>query len=183
MFSPASELLDDVRAYRPFDERERTMRDRLVAFLETYGLRAFDRALPPGHVTASAWIVDPDRTHAVLHHRKLERWLQLGGRRRRRTCRAARRRAKNRGCTLRDRGARLRSTCIAPARTHPNTSLRLRFALEADPREPLVRNGESHDVRWVALSDLIVRDRRLGAPPRGKDCHFRDRERRGRGAQ
>ena len=30
----------------------------------------------------------------------------------------------------------------------------LRFALEADPREPLVRNEESHDVRWIALSDL-----------------------------
>ena len=30
----------------------------------------------------------------------------------------------------------------------------LRFALEADPREPLVRNEESHDVRWIALTDL-----------------------------
>ena len=30
----------------------------------------------------------------------------------------------------------------------------VRFALEADPREPLVRNEESHDVRWIALSDL-----------------------------
>ena len=30
----------------------------------------------------------------------------------------------------------------------------MRFALEADPREPLVCNEESHDVRWIALTDL-----------------------------
>jgi acyl-coenzyme A thioesterase PaaI-like protein len=65
MFSPASELLDDVRGYRPFDERERAMRDRLVAFLATHEMTAFDRTLVPGHVTASARIVDPERARAV----------------------------------------------------------------------------------------------------------------------
>ncbi|MDB5241035.1 MAG: hydrolase [Spirosoma sp.] len=39
----------------------------------------------PGHITASAWIVErnpisPDRQRIVLiHHRKLDRWLQPGG--------------------------------------------------------------------------------------------------------
>ncbi len=33
-----------------------------------------------GHVTSSAWIVDHTGTKALLtHHRKLNRWLQLGG--------------------------------------------------------------------------------------------------------
>lgn len=33
-----------------------------------------------GHLTASAWIVDSRRTRTLLtHHRKLDRWLQLGG--------------------------------------------------------------------------------------------------------
>jgi 8-oxo-dGTP pyrophosphatase MutT (NUDIX family) len=33
-----------------------------------------------GHVTGSAWIVSPDRQKVVLlHHFKLDRWLQPGG--------------------------------------------------------------------------------------------------------
>jgi 8-oxo-dGTP pyrophosphatase MutT (NUDIX family) len=40
----------------------------------------FERTCVPGHVTASAWIVSPDRQQFLLtHHRKLGRWLQLGG--------------------------------------------------------------------------------------------------------
>jgi 8-oxo-dGTP pyrophosphatase MutT (NUDIX family) len=40
----------------------------------------FERGCLPGHVTASAWIVSSDRHRFLLaHHRKLGRWLQLGG--------------------------------------------------------------------------------------------------------
>jgi ADP-ribose pyrophosphatase YjhB (NUDIX family) len=38
------------------------------------------RSCAPGHVTASAWILDANRERFLLtHHRKLERWLQVGG--------------------------------------------------------------------------------------------------------
>jgi len=163
MFSPASELLEDVRAYRPFDDRERAMCDRLVAFLAANGVRAFDRALPPGHVTASAWIVDPDRTQAVLlHHRKLERWLQLGGHVdgdpdvRRAALREAREESGLRALRLIVEPIYDIDVHRIPARgaEAEHEHYDLRFALEADPREPLVRNAESHDVRWIALSDL-----------------------------
>ena len=40
----------------------------------------FDRAHPPGHFTGSAWLVSADGARVLLtHHRKLGRWLQLGG--------------------------------------------------------------------------------------------------------
>lgn len=40
----------------------------------------FERTLSIGHVTGSAWIVDRPHKHCLLtHHRKLNRWLQLGG--------------------------------------------------------------------------------------------------------
>lgn len=40
----------------------------------------FKRELLKGHVTGSAWIVDTERTHALLiHHVKLDKWLQPGG--------------------------------------------------------------------------------------------------------
>lgn len=35
---------------------------------------------PGGHITASAWVINPDNTAALLtHHKKLNKWLQLGG--------------------------------------------------------------------------------------------------------
>jgi len=38
------------------------------------------RSCLPGHVTGSAWIVSPDRSQTLLTlHRKLGKWLQLGG--------------------------------------------------------------------------------------------------------
>src|SRR5688500_9980428 len=40
----------------------------------------FGRDRLAGHFTASAWLVDRTGTRALLtHHRKLDRWLQLGG--------------------------------------------------------------------------------------------------------
>ncbi|MGA2393169.1 MAG: NUDIX hydrolase [Candidatus Lustribacter sp.] len=163
MFSPASELLDDVRGYRPFDEREEAMRERLAAFLEAFGSRAFDRALAPGHITASAWIIDPGRSQTVLlHHRKLERWLQLGGHVdgdpdvRRSALREAREESGLRTLRLIDEAIydidvhRIPARGFEPEHDHYD----VRFALEADPREPLRGNAESHDVRWIALTDL-----------------------------
>jgi len=33
-----------------------------------------------GHITASTWVLSPDKTKTLLtHHKKLNRWLQLGG--------------------------------------------------------------------------------------------------------
>jgi 8-oxo-dGTP pyrophosphatase MutT (NUDIX family) len=40
----------------------------------------FERDCLPGHITASSWILSHDRKHVLFtHHRKLNRWLQLGG--------------------------------------------------------------------------------------------------------
>lgn len=40
----------------------------------------FERSCVPGHFTGSAWLVDRTVRRVLLtHHRKLDRWLQLGG--------------------------------------------------------------------------------------------------------
>ena len=42
--------------------------------------RCFERDCWAGHITGSAWLVNGAGTHVLLtHHRKLGRWLQLGG--------------------------------------------------------------------------------------------------------
>jgi 8-oxo-dGTP pyrophosphatase MutT (NUDIX family) len=48
--------------------------------LRMRGEAAFHRDCWPGHFTGSAWLVSADGRRALLtHHRKLDRWLQLGG--------------------------------------------------------------------------------------------------------
>ncbi len=71
-------LKESLKKYRtPFDEEK----DFIPEFITlTEDPKAFSRERKEGHFTASAWIVNKTRTHALLtHHKKLNRWLQLGG--------------------------------------------------------------------------------------------------------
>lgn len=69
-------LLDCYRDRHP-DECETI--DRIQGLLRDYD-RCFHRDCFPGHITSSAWIVSRESGAVLLtHHRKLERWLQLGG--------------------------------------------------------------------------------------------------------
>ena len=60
--------------------REEADAARLRRFIETQP-RCFERdCFDDGHVTGSAWVVDPGGSRVLLtHHRKLGKWLQLGG--------------------------------------------------------------------------------------------------------
>jgi 8-oxo-dGTP pyrophosphatase MutT (NUDIX family) len=52
---------------------------RFIDFVVAYE-RCFDNDLWAGHVTGSAWVMDTAGARVLLtHHRKLGRWLQLGG--------------------------------------------------------------------------------------------------------
>ncbi|WP_414717176.1 NUDIX hydrolase [Tahibacter sp.] len=83
---PAQELaawqyawLRDVDAYaiRHADEQETVAQFR--DFMRTYA-DAAQRELAIGHLTGAAWLVSADGRRVLLtHHRKLQRWLQLGG--------------------------------------------------------------------------------------------------------
>ena len=160
--SDRSTLLAELRAYVPADARERAMRDRLAAFIASQP-RAFERALTIGHVTASAWIVNAARTHVLLtHHRKLGKWLQLGGHVdgdpdvRTSALREAREESGLR--SLRVASAAIYDVDIhaIPARgSEPaHEHLDVRFAFEADSTEPFTVSDESHDLAWVALGSL-----------------------------
>jgi 8-oxo-dGTP pyrophosphatase MutT (NUDIX family) len=74
------ELAELLRAHQPADEVERGHRDAIVALLGG-AEDPFSRAsYTPGHVTASAFVLSPDRRSVLLiWHGKLHRWLQPGG--------------------------------------------------------------------------------------------------------
>ncbi len=72
-------LAETLRLHRCTDEPERRDRDRILSFVESHA-HPFDRTIVEGHLTASALVVSRDGDRILLlHHRKLERWLQPGG--------------------------------------------------------------------------------------------------------
>jgi len=74
--TPLLALLD---AYQPHDPDEKNHKETIAAFVRD-NPDCFERTLTSGHITASSWLLNKDKTHALLlHHKKLDRWLQLGG--------------------------------------------------------------------------------------------------------
>lgn len=66
--------------YSPPDPDQAAMRARILAFLDEHPADAHLRTCLAGHLTASALLVDRAGGRALLtFHRKLGRWLQLGG--------------------------------------------------------------------------------------------------------
>jgi len=72
-------LLEWIAEYAQRHPAERAVVDRFHGFVTAHP-DCFDRTCVPGHVTGSAWVVSHDGARFLLtHHRKLGRWLQLGG--------------------------------------------------------------------------------------------------------
>ena len=74
-----SAFLSELRAYQPVNDRERAHRDAMLDLL-AYSPSAFSREhFVPGHFTASCFIICGDGRLLLHHHRRLDRWLQMGG--------------------------------------------------------------------------------------------------------
>ncbi len=72
-------LADALRRHAPADEEEARDRDLILEFVHRHEY-PFDRGIAEGHLTGSAMTVSADGTRVLLlHHRKLDRWLQPGG--------------------------------------------------------------------------------------------------------
>lgn len=66
-------------AYAAAHAAEHAVVERFRAFAAAHA-DAAERSLAVGHLTGSAWLVSADGARVLLtHHRKLGRWLQLGG--------------------------------------------------------------------------------------------------------
>ena len=72
-------LLDWIAEYAATFPSEEVVVDRFRSFVEAHE-RCFERDLWAGHITGSAWVVDPQESRVLLtHHKKLDIWVQLGG--------------------------------------------------------------------------------------------------------
>lgn len=72
-------LLVLLQEYSPTKPEEVQFKNDMIVFVNTYE-NCFERSLEIGHITASAWLLNKDKSHALLmHHSKLNKWFQLGG--------------------------------------------------------------------------------------------------------
>mgnify|MGYP005850545099 CR=1 FL=1 len=163
---PLLDLLDRYAARHP-EEDPTVARMRALV---TARPDCFERSCAPGHVTGSAFVLSADRTRVLLvHHRKLDRWLQPGGH--------ADGEPDVARVALREACEETGLTALAfvgpdgapgeavpfdldvhpiparpgePAHEHHD----VRFLLVAGPHEEARASAESHAVRWVPLDDL-----------------------------
>jgi 8-oxo-dGTP pyrophosphatase MutT (NUDIX family) len=125
------------------------------------------RSCVPGHITASAWILSSDGTHCLLtHHRKLQRWLQLGGhvdgesQVQRAALREAREESGMQHFDLLVPGRELEPLDLdvhtIPARKQDpqHEHWDVRFLLRARPGQQLVISEESNDLQWIPVAKL-----------------------------
>ena len=156
---------EQLSGYRPVDAREAEFLSRMLVLGQT--LEACERShFSPGHFTASAFVLSPDRRDLVLiHHKKLGIWVQPGGHVEASDAdlqSAARREvleevglaeltpfASNASAVFDVDIHTIPARKADPAHEHFD----VRFAFIANTRD-LVHSEEVADLRWVPLADI-----------------------------
>jgi len=156
------DLIQRLLTYKTQFIDETAMVNRTLRFIRAHD-NCFDRNLLRGHVTGSAWVVNPGHTHTLLlHHRKLNRWFQPGGH------------ADGDADILRvvlketaeESGIALSNitllqedifdvdihTIYPSIHDHRHEHFDIRFLLEIDDSLPIPGNSESHQVAWIPLT-------------------------------
>ena len=72
-------IREQIKNYRPWNEQERQDQALILAFLDK-NPDAFYRSNLLAHMTASAWVVNPQRTMTLMvYHRLYDSWSWTGG--------------------------------------------------------------------------------------------------------
>ena len=152
----------DAHARLSLEPYEAAMVRRTRAFVEAHA-DCLQRTCVPGHLTGSAWVVDPARQRVLLtHHRKLGKWLQLGGHADGEpdllavALQEAREESGLRHVRVVSPALFDIDCHLIPARLNEPEHVHydLRFLFEADPAEPLQVSAESKALAWVELASL-----------------------------
>ncbi len=171
MKKASAALAEKLRAYRPRNEQEARDAVEIVRRLES-GEPLWTRANPAAHLTASAWVVSPDRTQVLMcFHRLYGSWSWLGGHVEEGeydlSAAALREVREESGLTRSHLASRdifsLEILAVAghekrgqyvPSHLHLN----LTYLVEADPDEPLtVKRDENSALCWFTPEEAVAR--------------------------
>ncbi len=155
-------LLSLLHTYQKKHPEELETLESFVRFVKD-NTNCFKRNLSIGHITGSVWLVNPDHSKMLLtHHRKLKKWLQLGGH--------ADGESNIHAVALREAYEESGLKSIFPLseeifdidihkipENHKEAAhfhYDVRFALEAQGSEKVTVSLESHDLSWVPILRL-----------------------------
>ena len=162
------DLKRGLRALRPWNEQEARDRDTLLRLLER-GQAPYGRE-DPAHLTASAWVVAPDRRRVLLaYHNLFDSWTWLGGHAdgERDLLSVALREAREESGLeeVRPLSRELYSVEILTVDGHEKRGqyvsshlhLNITFLLEADPAAPIrCKPDENSRVGWFGLEEAVA---------------------------
>lgn len=155
-------IAEQLGKYRALHPDEAVLADRFISFIEEHE-DCFERSLAIGHITGSAWVVNATGTHVLLtHHRKLDKWLQLGGH--------ADGSSDVLSVAKREVFEESGLEAVVPIDTeifdvdiHPIPARKdepehlhydIRYLFRAGSNESYIVSEESHDLSWIAVEEL-----------------------------
>lgn len=156
-------LLSRLENYTAFNSQEQAMHQRLAEFVRQHQ-DCFQRSLQIGHITGSAWIVNAERDKVLMiHHRKLDRWLQPGGHSDgdANTLNVALREAREETCLnniepVSEEIFDIDIHTIPARKDEPeHEHFDVRFLLQADENDRIARMEETNDIAWMALDEVL----------------------------
>lgn len=155
-------LCHSLAAYGQRFPAETAVVTRFIEFVESH-TDCFERSLQIGHVTGSAWVINAENSQALFtHHRKLNRWLQLGGHADGESYVpnvALREAVEESGLTqlqLLDEAIFDIDIHLIPARKQEPAHYHydVRYLIQATGQEQIQASDESNDLAWFTLDEI-----------------------------
>jgi hypothetical protein len=145
----------ELGAWRAPDAGQEALRQALLAFLAARPDDACARSCVPGHLTASALVLDAAGERALLTlHPRVGRWIQLGGH-----CEES----GIEGLTIQDGPLHLDVHPVTCSLGVPTRHLDVRFLVRAPAGAVPRISAESDDLRWWPVVALPPDDDTVGA--------------------
>ena len=160
-------LRQQVESFVPCNEQEERDRENLLRWIDS-GADILTRKNEVAHLTASAWVMSPDRTKVLMaYHNLYDSWAWLGGHADGESdlLAVALREAEEESgvgavCAVTGEILSVETLCVeghekrgqyVPCHLHLNVT----YLLEADPSLPLkVKPDENSAVAWIAVEDI-----------------------------
>lgn len=164
------DLIDQIGAYTPFNDQEAADKPKLLSLLQS-SKDIFTRDNTTAHMTASGWVVSPDRKSVLMiYHNIYNSWSWMGGHADGETdlLQVAQREIREES-GIRDLKLLtpdIYSLEILTVDGHikrgqyvsSHLHLNVTYLFEADPAQPLhVKPDENSGVAWIPISDLTSR--------------------------
>lgn len=162
-----NQLRAQVENYVPANEQEERDRALLLRWIDS-GVDILTRENEVAHLTASAWVMNPERTKVLMaYHNLYDSWAWLGGHADGESdllAVALREVEEESGvgavCPVTDEILSIETLCVqghekrgryVPCHLHLNVT----YLLEADPNQPLrVKPNENSAVAWINVEDI-----------------------------